>query len=89
MGQFSKKDLHFKKNYVIIRTDVRNKCSFRKHIFYRKELISMEPYTYFIIAVILLLISFGASAPVAASATLAVSVIMFAGGLLTKLVLRR
>ncbi|MGN1116411.1 MAG: hypothetical protein ACI4TH_07580 [Candidatus Ornithomonoglobus sp.] len=49
----------------------------------------MEPYTYFIIAVILLLISLGAAAPVAASATLAVSVIMFAGGLLTKLVLRR
>lgn len=48
----------------------------------------MEPCTYFIIAIILLLTSFGATAPVAASATFAVAAIMFVGGIYTKFLAR-
>lgn len=48
----------------------------------------MEPCTYFIIAAILFIISFGASAPVAALASLAVAAVMLAGGLYTKFILR-
>lgn len=48
----------------------------------------MEPCTYFIIAVILFIISFGATAPMAATASVAIAAIMLAGGLYTKFVLR-
>lgn len=48
----------------------------------------MEPCTYFIIAVVLFIISFGATAPVAAASSLAAAGILFAGGLFTKFVLR-
>ncbi len=48
----------------------------------------MEPCTYFIIAIILFLTSFGALTPVAAMATFAVAVITLAGGLYTKFLLR-
>lgn len=54
-----------------------------------KGLTFMEPCTYFILAFTLLLISVGASAPVASAATFAVSVILFFGGVLSKLVMRR
>lgn len=48
----------------------------------------MEPCTYFIIAVILFLTSFGAISPIAAMATFAVAVITLLGGLYTKFLLR-
>ncbi|MBQ3425832.1 MAG: hypothetical protein IJH37_01670 [Clostridia bacterium] len=48
----------------------------------------MEPCTYFIIAAILFIISFGATAPIASAASLAIAAIMLAGGLYTKFVLR-
>ncbi len=49
----------------------------------------MEPCTYFIIAFILFIISFGAAIPAASLSMLAISVIMLAGGLYTKLLYRR
>lgn len=48
----------------------------------------MEPCTYFIIAIILFLTSFGAFSHTAAIATFAVASIMFAGGLYTKFLLK-
>ena len=48
----------------------------------------MEPCTYFIITIILFIISFGAATSVAGAASLAVAAIMLAGGLYTKFVLR-
>lgn len=48
----------------------------------------MEPCTYFIIAIILFLISLGAATPVAAAATFAVSAIMLVSGVFAKLALR-
>lgn len=48
----------------------------------------MEPCTYFIIAIILFLTSFGALSHTAAIATFAVASIMFAGGLYTKFLLK-
>ncbi|MBR0360241.1 MAG: hypothetical protein IIX21_03935 [Clostridia bacterium] len=48
----------------------------------------MKPCTYFIIAVILFLTSFGALTSTAALATFAVAVITLAGGLYTKFLLR-
>lgn len=48
----------------------------------------MEPCTYFILAVILMLISLGATAPAAAMATMAVSAVLMLGGLYTKFVVR-
>ncbi len=48
----------------------------------------MEPCTYFIIAVILFLTSFGALSATAAMATFAVASIMLVGGLYTKFLLR-
>ncbi len=54
----------------------------------RKGLIIMEPYTYFITATVLSLVAFGAAAPVATSALLAVSAILFAGGIYTRLFAR-
>ena len=49
----------------------------------------MEPCTYFIIAAILFIISFGATVPAASTAMLTISLIMLAGGLYTKLLYRR
>lgn len=48
----------------------------------------MEPCTYFIIAVILFLTSFGAISSTAAIATFAVAIITLAGGLYTKFLLK-
>lgn len=48
----------------------------------------MEPCTYFIVAVILFLTSFGALSSTAAAATFAVASIVLAGGLYTKFLLR-
>lgn len=48
----------------------------------------MEPCTYFIIAILLFLTSFGALSTTAALATFAVAVISLVGGLYTKFVLR-
>ncbi len=48
----------------------------------------MEPCTYFTIAIILFLTSFGALTPVAAMSTLVVAIITFLGGLYTKFLLR-
>ena len=48
----------------------------------------MEPCTYFIVAIILFLTSFGALSHTAAIATFAVASIMFAGGLYTKFLLK-
>ena len=46
----------------------------------------MKPSTYFIVSAILLLTAFGAQAPFAAAASAAVSAVMLAGGIITKLV---
>ncbi|MBR0366306.1 MAG: hypothetical protein IJH94_05850 [Clostridia bacterium] len=48
----------------------------------------MQPCTYFIIATTLFIVSFGATAPIASAAALAISAIMLLGGLYTKFVLR-
>lgn len=50
----------------------------------RKDVFTMEPCTYFIIAVVLFLASLGAISHAAALATFAVSAAMLAGGLYTK-----
>lgn len=65
-------------------TLVRNICS----SIHMKGHFIMEPCTYFIIAAILFIISFGATAPIASAASLAIAAIMLAGGLYTKFVLR-
>jgi hypothetical protein len=48
----------------------------------------MEPCTYFILAVILMLISLGATAPTAAAATMAAALVLTLGGLYTKFIIR-
>lgn len=48
----------------------------------------MEPCTYFIIAIILFLTSFGALSHTAALATFAVATISLAGGIYTKFLMR-
>lgn len=48
----------------------------------------MEACTYFIMAIVLFLTSFGAMSATAAAATFAVAVIMLGGGLYTKFMLR-
>lgn len=48
----------------------------------------MEPCTYFILAIILLLTSLGALSHTAAIATFAVSAIMLIGGIYTKFLLK-
>lgn len=48
----------------------------------------MEPCTYFIVAIILFLASFGAISSTAALATFAVATITLAGGLYTKFLLK-
>ena len=48
----------------------------------------MEPCTYFILAVILMIISLGTTAHTAAVATMAVAVVLTLGGLYTKFIIR-
>ena len=48
----------------------------------------MEPCTYFIFALILMLVSMGATAPVAAMSTMAAAAILALGGIYTKFVVR-
>lgn len=48
----------------------------------------MEPCTYFILAVILMLISLGATAHTAAVATMAAALVLTLGGLYTKFIIR-
>lgn len=62
------------------RTDVR--------ITFLKGFEIMEPCTYFILAVILMLISLGATAHTAAAATMAAAVVLTLGGLYTKFIIR-
>lgn len=86
MVHVKKKHLQFQKNYVIILFEHRFGTIVRINL--HKEYLTMEPCTYFIIAIILLLTSFGAISHTAAIATFTVSAIMLMGGLYTKFLLK-